>query len=139
MQFTQSCFIRKNTPELRKKLEDMGYTQAENGAGIWHIPIDQLSWLGVNLYDSGNFMGINGYWSDLWTDCGINEDLFLALAALRRDSNRNQWHICIQGHITHIMNEYHAGDWNMCLYDKLPRYSCWRKATVKEIIEHFKN
>ena len=23
--FTQSCFIRKITPELRKKLEDLGY------------------------------------------------------------------------------------------------------------------
>lgn len=23
--FTQSCFIRKNTPELRKKLEELGY------------------------------------------------------------------------------------------------------------------
>lgn len=26
--FTQSCFIRKNTPGLRKKLEDLGYKKA---------------------------------------------------------------------------------------------------------------
>ena len=25
MAFTQPCFIRKNTPELRKKLEELGY------------------------------------------------------------------------------------------------------------------
>ena len=25
MAFTQPCYIRKNTPELRKKLEELGY------------------------------------------------------------------------------------------------------------------
>jgi hypothetical protein len=25
MAFTQPCFIRKNTPELKKKLEELGY------------------------------------------------------------------------------------------------------------------
>ena len=30
--FTQSCFIRKNTPELRKKLEDLGYYKSDFGS-----------------------------------------------------------------------------------------------------------
>ena len=25
MEFTQPCFIRKNTPELRKRLDELGY------------------------------------------------------------------------------------------------------------------
>jgi len=139
MKFITSCFIRKNTPELRKKLEELGYIQSENGAGEWHIPIEQLSWLGVNLYDSGNFMGISGHWSQDWFDCGENEDLFFALAALRKGSHKYQWHICTRSHITFQMTEYHIGDWNMCVHDKLAKYACWRKATAKEIIEHFKN
>ena len=32
--FTQSCFIRKNTPELRKKLEDLGYNKSEFGSDL---------------------------------------------------------------------------------------------------------
>ncbi len=138
MTFTQSVFIRKNTPELRKKLEELGYTQAENGAGEWHIPINRLEYLGVNLYGYGYFMGINGHWSHIWHDCGTNEAMFLALAALRRDTHKNQWHICTCAHITHQMNEYHVGDWNMCIHDKLTKGTCWRKATAKEIIQHFK-
>lgn len=138
MTFTQSVFIRKNTPELRMKLEELGYKQAENGAGEWHIPIEQLEYLGVNLYCVGHFMGINGHWSYIWHDCGTNESMFLALAALRRDTHKNQWHICTHDHITHQMNEYHVGDWNMCIHDKLPKGTCWRKATAKEIIKHFK-
>ena len=31
--FTTPCFIRKNTPELRKKLEELGYTN-----GAWETP-----------------------------------------------------------------------------------------------------
>ena len=33
MSFIQPCFIRKNTPELRKKLEELGYTN-----GAWESP-----------------------------------------------------------------------------------------------------
>ncbi len=40
--FTTPCFIRKNTPELREKLERLGYTQAQNGHGEWSIPINQI-------------------------------------------------------------------------------------------------
>lgn len=35
--FTTSCFIRKNTPELRKRLSDLGYRQlrcSEDGCGF---------------------------------------------------------------------------------------------------------
>lgn len=55
--FTQACLIRKNTKELVKKLEELGYDYAENGAGVWFIPLCQLCFLGVNLYSKGYYMG----------------------------------------------------------------------------------
>ena len=33
MGFTTPCFIRKNTPELRKKLEELGYEILNSGWG----------------------------------------------------------------------------------------------------------
>lgn len=30
MTFTKACFIRKNTPELRNKLKELGYEPSEN-------------------------------------------------------------------------------------------------------------
>ena len=88
--FTQSCFIRKNTPELRKKLEELGYTNTPNGRGEWFIPIEELKYL-VTYPISGCYQGCNGYWYEDDFDCGINEELFLALAALRDDTDNNQW------------------------------------------------
>ena len=38
--FTQKCFIRKNTPELVKKLEELGYKalfSARNGYGEYYL------------------------------------------------------------------------------------------------------
>ncbi len=72
-------------------------------------------------------------------DCGTNEVLFLSLAALREDSHKHQWHTCIRNHLTQRMNEYHVGDWNICVHDKLSSNTCWRKTTVKELIERFKD
>ena len=79
--FTQSCIIKKNTPNLRKKLEELGYVYTPNGAGEWFIPIEELSYLGVNLYSNENYMGVNGIWSKHWIDCGDNEELFLTIAS----------------------------------------------------------
>lgn len=137
--FTTPCFIRKNTPELRKKLEELGY-KLNNGKWMGkYLATFRIKATGEWRYvaspewDLQNNPDIN-----IAIDCGTNESLFLALAALRDGSHKNQWHICIRDHITYQMNEYHVGDWNMCVHDKLSRYACWRKATAKEIINHFK-
>ena len=67
-------------------------------------------------------------------DCGTNEELFLAIAALRDDTDKNQWftdgdlwfkcgdEMCDET-IDYYLNEYSR---------KL------HKATVNELIEHFK-
>jgi hypothetical protein len=64
------------------------------------------------------------------------EELFLALAALRDDTDKNQWFV------------NNKNDWYKCLDDKFIEETAnwvlcasienWHKATVEEIIEHFK-
>lgn len=66
---------------------------------------------------------------DVSIDCGTNEDLFLALAALREDTDKGQW-FCDNNDL-----------WEQTYSDLPSRYMQMNghKATVEEIIEHFKN
>ena len=63
-------------------------------------------------------------------DCGTNEELFLAIAALRDDSDNLQWFTDGNGY------------WQLCIgkfrYPNLA-YEKVHKATVEELIEHFKD
>lgn len=135
MGFTTPAFIRKNTPELRKRLEALGYY-------LHPECIDD---------DRGNYLFVNreyylnrplGYSEELSRsiDCGTNESLFLAIAALRDDTDNNQ--MFING----------KGDWGICRdgsdggLEGLDFYGIpndlnvdnYHKATVEELIEHFK-
>lgn len=82
------AFIRKNTEELCKKLESIGYSHVDNGHYEWHIPMNQLTYLrtGVEYNYAGTgkdfpyYMGVNGYWSEWWEDCGQDEEKFLNIA-----------------------------------------------------------
>ena len=73
-----------------------------------------------------------------YVDCGTNEDLFLAIAALRDDSDVYQYFVnekgvfvfCNQSELKHVINN--SDDW--CDYS----VSEFHKATVAELIEHFK-
>ena len=127
MPFTQLCFIRKNTPELRKKLEDLGYiSHIFNNNDANNIYADKL----------GTYISVDIENQPYYIDCGTNEELFLALAALKDDIDINQWFI--------NTNNY----WYKCLDNKFSKetadwVSCtsadkWHKAAVEEIIEHFK-
>ena len=58
-------------------------------------------------------------------DCGTNEELFLALAALRNDTDKYQW--------------FTDGDlWFKCGDEVCNEGRKIHKATVDELIEHFK-
>jgi hypothetical protein len=132
--FKQGCYIRKNTKELRDKLEKLGY---ENK--LFHINNDDyciICSIDSNYYTSrsddynGEFDGsLKGL-----IDCGTNEDLFLAIASLRDDINKNQWFIWDD-------KEDKGEIWK--LYDDNPNWSWWvfetHKATVDELVNHFKN
>ena len=127
MGFTTPAFIRKNTPELRKKLERLGYY-------LHPECIDD---------DRGNYLFVNreyylnrplGYSEELSRsiDCGTNEDLFLAIAALRDDTSANQYWVFDQDFLPH----YKKGDFTI---GHFIRCSCYcHVASVKELIEHFK-
>lgn len=86
MGFTIPCFIRKNTPELRKKLEEFGYVIPDItiGEAIFTLPEESTIYTEFlsNITDD-----------EIAVDCGENEDLFLAIAALRDDYDRGQWFV----------------------------------------------
>ena len=125
--FIRPCFIRKNTPELREKLEELGYI---NGGK-------------ERTYGEHDSLYCNGYFGRYYEcvqkpsryestiDCGTNEELFLTLAALRDDTSKNQH--CIDS----------EGNWflyNRTFVSLLSKTNVtWHKATVEEIIEHFKD
>ena len=126
--FTQYCFIRKNTTELRKKIEELGYKM-----NLIYSPNEQNLYIGRGVYSSANFI------DNHYLDCGTNEELFLALASLRDDTDYMQWFVNKNGYF------------EMCFNDKVENYLCghgirkyrqidetYHKATVEEIIEHFK-
>lgn len=126
--FTTHCFIRKNTPELRNKLQDMGYRQ-----NIYDK--NEYPWLAVN---HNMFISVSKGFERLPEfniDCGENEDLFLALAALRDDKTPDyQWFVWddIEDE-GEKFKQYIPGE---------PWQGWWwfevHKATVEELIEHFK-
>lgn len=146
MEFTTPCFIRKNTPELRKKLEELGYEILNSG----NTTLDAHNYDGNGSHKSieegraiitsyGNLYGVI-YDIDTVTkkgriDCGTNELLFLAIAALRDDTDKNQWFT-------------DGNKWILCPAIKFSTYWVYNdvdvnldvihKATVNELIEHFK-
>ena len=145
MSFTTRCFIRKNSKELQKKLAGIGYsicrcvnfTNAEwlntltingtvHGKGYFDEEMEFHDWTvekELNRFVIGN---------PKYVDCGENEELFLAIAALRDDSDIHQlftdgirWELC------GVDNASYDGFGN--------RYkSVFHKATVEELINHFK-
>lgn len=158
MGFTTSCFIRKNTSELRKKLEELGHTICKccefDGADWLHITaikdiyrtVHSIGFLDEELEIYGDITQEEVFQYFLKTttsiDCGENEELFLALASLRDDTNENQWFIMDVGAYTNI----NVGDWFIATdmnggkhigMQIEPTYC--HKATVEEIIEHFKD
>lgn len=116
--FTQPCFIRKNTPELREKLEEFGYiSHIFNNNDANNIYVDKF----------GTYISVDIENQPYYIDCVTNEELFLALAALRDDTDNNQWFT--DGKLWEKSN------------NDLPSHYMQlegHKATVKEIIEHFK-
>ena len=135
MGFTTPCFIRKNTKELKDKLESIGYKNCitEEGPYIFTLSgIFDCMHSECGLSD----MAYNGL-----IDCGKNEELFLAIAALRDDSDIHQWFIMdIEAYLnlpkgkwfkaTSLGGGYHVG----C---QIEPFYC-HKATVEELINHFK-
>lgn len=131
--FTKSCLIRKNTYELRLKLELIGYNVKYIKEGYKYL---QISWI------PGYVLGVNEedlkYNDNISIDCGDNEELFLAISALRDDTDKYQWFIAEN------INNTHNKLWFFCIRDKIEDmlYSTIKhlkvhKASIEELAEYF--
>ena len=172
MGFIQPCFIRKNTPELRKKLEELGYkpfgsVKYEWDTG-WGLSTDNR--LGeFESFDNNGLENIIKCESPDYEDsidCRTNEELFLALAALRDDSDYMQWFVSPKTHTKRLSGGFGQIIGMDGQYKEIVGYEWHRhenkdnalterlnamiqmeeedmnflphKATVEELIEHFK-
>lgn len=132
--YLQPCFIRKDTQELRDKLKELGLRPHPC------IVPKCINYLFVNRgFYSRNEIGYQEE-TERAIDCGTNEDLFLALAALRNDTDEHQWFIMdveVYSNInkgdwfkaTNMNGKYHVGS-------KIDPCYC-HKASVKELIDFF--
>lgn len=130
MGFTTPCIIRKNTTKIRDRLKELDYncnpylgwhnlyTTIHGYASVYSMNDDDINVLSKKI--------------DSFIDCGTNEELFLAIAALRDDTDENQW----------FTDGYH---WEICpdevayINDWIDKYGFSpHKAIVEELIEHFK-
>ena len=133
MGFTTPCFIRKNTETLRKKLEELGYL---NDSPEWTVDCS-IIWAyqyPMKGFDTPVYVIADSF--DIpfdkhsalcgkFIDCGTNEELFLAIAALRDDTDKYQW--------------FTDGDlWFKCGDEVCDEGRKIHKASVDELIEHFK-
>lgn len=131
--YTCKCFIRRSTKELTNELKKFG---SRHGRMLWYLPNTLL------VADASQYWCTDderGHAEDLvkqgYIDCGENEELFLALAALRNDTDKNQWITDIPGH------------WEKCTFDDGQKFIFFsyslsnvnaHKATWKELLKHFK-
>ena len=132
MGFTTPCFIRKSTYKLRKKLDELGYRLF--GAEL-NVDLCIFTSPECGLYNIEFFNNIPHPDETDSVDYGTNEELFLAIAALRDDTDKYQW--------------FTDGDkWIQCPEILFSTYWVYNdvdvnldaihKATVDELIEHFK-
>lgn len=135
MAFIQECFVRnpENKFRLIVELERLGYRSMYM---VWRNNIE-----GANLVCEGQTWHCTDSDYKPWCiDCGTNEDMFLALAALRDDTDYMQWFICGDNEsmfkvdkpdmsVEKYIHEYMDG-WDTEGY---------RKATAEETVEHFKD
>ena len=133
MGFTTPCFIRKNTQELRRGLEELGYSKnypkwTDDCSIIWayQYPMKGFDTPVYVIADSFDVpFDKHSALCGKFIDCGTNEELFLAIAALRDDTDKNQW--------------FTDGDlWFKCGDEVCNEGRKIHKATVDELIEHFK-
>lgn len=127
--FTTPCSMRTTTPENRQLmaniLEKIGYECLYTPSGD-----DNL----ISCYDGCFATDYKSHPACYY--CGENEELFLALAALRDDSDYAQWFVCEdygvpvfeQCNKQYAMSDFIISHW-----------TDYHKATKEELIAHFTN
>lgn len=131
MGFTTPCFIRKSPYKLMDRLNELGYRlfgcELNEDLCIFTEPE-------YRLYSVEFFSNIPHPDETSSIDCGTNEEFFLALAALRDDTDKNQWFtdgdlwFKCGDEVCNETIEYYLNEYGRKIH----------KATVDELIEHFK-
>jgi len=148
MGFTTPCFIRKNTQELRRGLEELGYFNdspewTNNCSIIWayQYPMKGFDTPVYVIADSFDVpFDKHSALCGKFIDCGTNEELFLAIASLRDDTDNNQLFTNGKGDWGIYWDGSDGGLFGMDFYGVPNDFnlSYYHKATVDELIEHFK-
>lgn len=135
--FTQSCFIRNANKDLIYNIMALGYKPMYM---TWRNNIE-----GNNLvleYNTWHFTDSDNHPNSI--DCGTNEELFLAIAALRDDTDKNQWFVYDntdyadeqEKEIAYFICKQDSIKDEMCINSM---YADCHKATIQELIEYFKD
>lgn len=139
MGFTTPCFIRKSTKELTEKVYKHG---GRDGRSFWHC-----GYLTLLLAEKQQFTCLDDEHGNAemliekgFIDCGTNEELFLAIAALRDDTDNNQLFTNGKGDWGIYRDGSDGGLSGMDFYGVPNDFEIdnYHKATVNELIEHFK-
>lgn len=156
MKFTTTCFVRIENAGKRKEmtewLKGIGYMVCRcclfDGWNTLHCGAINRNRIDSEVHGIPDYDGDTGYnvgWFKTENadkeypsyDCGENIELFKALAAMNDENDLNQWYVCDVPYWCDLRQ----GDW-VIKRDTMDHTtffpSVFHKATVAEIIEHFK-
>ena len=138
--FIKECFIRKNTEQLIYKLYKLGYEYYRPLDNFKNVCTNFGKNIDLDCNESDRYVidafddGYISQFNKIMIDCGTNEELFLAISALRDDSDKHQWFTndvfwikCSQIDLKHELDNNYE---EFCVAD-------FHKATVEELIKHF--
>ena len=114
-------------------MQDKIYRGSVHGFGYWS---EDAPFSYENRFDF--YVKDNEKSNNLSIDCGDNEDLFIALASISDSEYGLSDYYIVTENIEH--SDYIKGELYRCLpLQSNIHPSCYRKATVEEIINHFNN
>lgn len=136
MKFKTPCFVRIKNAGKRKELivwlENIGYDCSTAHTDEVHYGKTEPVFIVVNgghcRIQHNRPMLIEEH------DCGIDIELFKALAAMNNDNDREQWFVNGLGFWRKASGDTSIG----CTLDEHGIKHFFRKASAKKIIEHFK-
>lgn len=131
LKFKYKCYIAINTHQIRNYLKNIGYILTpliDTEYRSYGLLCNHYLVMGVPANDKE--FNITTYLSDNQDiiDCGSNTHLFEAIAALRDDSDINQW-----------FTDESYKDWILCTAPKWEEgnyYKSFHKATLYELIKY---
>lgn len=139
MGFTTPAFIRKNTANIRNRLRGLGY-YCNPYIGWNNLYTSIFGFSSVCSMEDNDMNAMSARMGNI-IDCGTNEELFIAIASLRDDTDNNQLFTNGRGDWGIYRDNCKEGGLSGMDFFGMPNdfdLSHYHKATVNELIEHFK-